>query len=74
MFYPSTVFLDDLPRAHAECVAAKAAGEAVCALLNRRCATLHVLVMRLARLKTDQTASLSGAPRELRADAGSGTT
>lgn len=58
MFYPSTVFLDELPRDFAEYIAAKAAGEALCKYLERYIPGLTVLVRRLPRLPTDQTAGL----------------
>ena len=62
VFYPSTVFLNQLPPAQLEYVAAKAAGETVCRLLARQHPRLGVLVSRLPRLSTDQTASLIGPP------------
>ena len=58
LFYPSTVFLDEMPREQAEYVAAKAAGEALCAHFNRHVAQLSVLSRRLPRLDTDQSAGL----------------
>jgi hypothetical protein len=56
IFYPSTVFLDEMPREFAEYVAAKAAGEALCRHFERHNPALRVLIDRLPRLATDQTA------------------
>jgi acyl dehydratase/NAD(P)-dependent dehydrogenase (short-subunit alcohol dehydrogenase family) len=64
VFYPSTVFVDQPPKDFAEYVAAKKAGEALCESLNQEIPYLHVVVHRLATLKTDQTASL--LPRSLK--------
>ncbi len=58
LFYPSTVFLNELPREQGEYVAAKAAGEALCAYFNRHAPQLSVLTQRLPRLNTDQSAGL----------------
>ena len=58
VFYPSTVFIDELPSEYAEYVAAKAAGEAVCRHLALHIPGLDILVRRLPRLPTDQTAGL----------------
>lgn len=62
VFYPSTVFVDELPKEHCEYVAAKAAGEALCAHYARNRADLHVVVRRLPRLPTDQNAALIRRP------------
>jgi acyl dehydratase len=58
VFYPSTVFINELPAEYAEYVAAKAAGEAVCRHLAQHIPGLGMLVRRLPRLPTDQTAGL----------------
>jgi hypothetical protein len=58
LFYPSTVFLDEMPRDQGEYIAAKAAGEALCEHLNKHSDKLTVLVQRLPRLRTDQSAGL----------------
>lgn len=58
IFYPSTVFIDELPRDFPEYIAAKAAGEALCGYLTRHVKTLDILVRRLPRLLTDQTTGL----------------
>ncbi len=57
-FYPSTIFVDQSRREYAEYVIAKAAGESLCAHLNRSQPGLSILCVRLPRLKTDQTAAL----------------
>ncbi len=58
LFYPSTVFIDELPKDQAEYVAAKAAGEALCRHLDKHAGHLRVLSLRLPRLHTDQNAAL----------------
>jgi NAD(P)-dependent dehydrogenase (short-subunit alcohol dehydrogenase family) len=57
-FFPSTVFIDDGPREFGEYAAAKAAGEAWCAHLNRHAPGITAVTARLPRMLTDQTASL----------------
>ncbi len=57
-FYPSTVELDELPLDMAEYTAAKAAGETLCALLEKSRPGTTIFRPRLPRLATDQTASL----------------
>lgn len=58
VFYPSTAFIDELPSEYAEYVAAKAAGEAVCKHMAQHISGLGMLVRRLPRMPTDQTAGL----------------
>lgn len=58
VLYPSTVFLEQLPIDMVEYVAAKGAGESLCAVLQKANPKTHFLVPRLPRLATDQTASL----------------
>jgi len=58
VFYPSTVFLDSMPREFSEYISAKAAGEALGGHLERHIPGLKVLLRRLPRLPTDQTAGL----------------
>ena len=58
VFYPSTVAVANAPAELTEYAAAKAAGETVCAALEPACDGLHVLVSRLPRVATDQTASI----------------
>ena len=58
IFYPSTVFIDDLPSNMAEYVAAKSAGESICALLHKKSPSMNIFKPRLPKAATDQTASL----------------
>ncbi len=57
ILYPSSTALDELPTDMAEYTAAKAGGEAICALLANRHSQLRVLYPRLPRVATDQTAT-----------------
>jgi acyl dehydratase/NAD(P)-dependent dehydrogenase (short-subunit alcohol dehydrogenase family) len=58
LFYPSSIALEQRPRGMAEYSMAKAAGETLCTELNLAWAPLHVTMLRLPRLATDQTASI----------------
>jgi NAD(P)-dependent dehydrogenase (short-subunit alcohol dehydrogenase family) len=58
VFYPSSDAVVETPLAMTEYAAAKAAGEWLCAALERSRPGLHVLVSRLPRTATDQTASI----------------
>jgi nucleoside-diphosphate-sugar epimerase len=58
LFYPSTVFIDEIPKDQGEYVAAKAAGEALCRYLDKHAKNLSVVSLRLPRLNTDQSAGL----------------
>lgn len=59
LFYPSSVYVaaDEQPSGLTEYAMAKAAGETFCAQLGRVAPGLGVVVRRLPRLRTDQTAS-----------------
>ena len=57
-FYPSTVFLDERPAGMAEYAMAKAAGEQLCADMNLYLPNVRILVHRLPKLPTDQTAGV----------------
>jgi NAD(P)-dependent dehydrogenase (short-subunit alcohol dehydrogenase family) len=57
-FYPSTVYIDQSPKEFGAYVAAKAAGEALCAHLTQHAPEITALAARLPRMLTDQTASL----------------
>jgi hypothetical protein len=57
-FYPSSVYVQDRPRNMVEYAMSKAAGEILCSEMARSLGSLRVLVERLPRLPTDQTASL----------------
>lgn len=58
VFYPSTVFIDELPKEFPEYVAAKSAGETLCSYLARHLPNLEIVLKRLPRLPTDQTNGL----------------
>jgi acyl dehydratase len=58
VFYPSTIFIDELPSEYPEYIAAKAAGEVMCQHLAKHIPGLGMLVRRLPRMPTDQTAGL----------------
>lgn len=62
LFYPSSVAIDELTRGLEEYAAAKAAGEALAAMLSSRDSALVAHVERLPRILTDQTVSLVRAP------------
>jgi hypothetical protein len=57
IFYPSSVFVNERPRGMTEYSMAKAAGEVLCADMNESMAPLRMIVSRLPKLLTDQTAS-----------------
>lgn len=57
-FYPSTVFIENRPQEMLEYAMSKAAGELLCAEINRCMKGAHVLAQRLPKLATDQTAGL----------------
>ena len=65
-FYPSSVFVENNPLPMAEYSMAKMAGEILCDNMNRSAGRVHVIVGRLPRLRTDQTATVppveSGEP------------
>jgi len=58
IFYPSSVYIDSRPDGMTEYAMAKAAGEVLCADIQRFESPGRILVRRLPRLRTDQTASL----------------
>ena len=57
-FYPSTTFLRQRPPGMIEYAMAKAAGEQLCAEINRFRPGIRVITRRLPRVPTDQTVSL----------------
>jgi hypothetical protein len=57
-FYPSTEFVVDWPADLTEYAMSKAAAEVLCAEMSRSLTGVHVLMQRLPRVLTDQTASL----------------
>ena len=64
VFYPSTVLVDQFAPGTAEYVAAKTAGEALCRHFQSRFPSTSFHAVRLPRLHTDQTASISPQPVE----------
>jgi NAD(P)-dependent dehydrogenase (short-subunit alcohol dehydrogenase family) len=58
VFYPSSAAVDERPHELLEYSAAKAAGEALCGMLSAAMPGLRILVKRLPRVATDQTASI----------------
>ena len=58
VFYPSSQAVAEPPTALTEYAAAKAAGESVCRAMERSTEKLRMLVSRLPRVATDQTASI----------------
>lgn len=57
-FYPSTTFVEQRPPGMVEYAMAKAAGELLCAEINRFTPGIRVIARRLPRVLTDQTVSL----------------
>jgi hypothetical protein len=58
VFYPSTTFVRQRPPGMIEYAMAKAAGELLCAEINRFRPGMRIITRRLPRLLTDQTVSL----------------
>jgi hypothetical protein len=58
VFYPSTTFVRRRPPGMIEYAMAKAAGELLCAEINRFRPGIRVITRRLPRVLTDQTVSL----------------
>lgn len=58
IFYPSSVYVDARPKGMTEYAMAKAAGEVLCADIQTFETPGRILVRRLPRLPTDQTASI----------------
>jgi acyl dehydratase/NAD(P)-dependent dehydrogenase (short-subunit alcohol dehydrogenase family) len=57
-FYPSSVFVENNPSDMTEYSMAKMAGEMLCANMNRAGGRVRIIVSRLPRLLTDQTATV----------------
>lgn len=57
-YYPSSVAVEERPAGMTEYSMAKAAGEQMCRDMNRYLPRIQILVTRLPRLRTDQTASI----------------
>ena len=62
LFFPSSVFVEELPGNMGEYAAAKMAGEGVCRLLEKWYPDVVVARPRLPRMRTDQTVSLLREP------------
>lgn len=58
IFYPSTTFIDEVPSDMGEYVAAKMAGEMLCAFLEKTMPEAIIARPRLPRMTTDQTVRL----------------
>jgi len=58
VFYPSSIFVEEQPKYFAEYTKAKEIGEKICASLNEKYKNINIIIHRLHRMKTDQTASL----------------
>jgi len=58
IFYPSSVFVDELPSNMGEYAAAKAAGETLCSFLEKSAQDITICKPRLPKMATDQTVSL----------------
>lgn len=58
IFYPSTVFVEERPNNLTEYAMAKAAGEILCVDLGTIVPALRIVVRRLQRVATDQTAGI----------------
>jgi NAD(P)-dependent dehydrogenase (short-subunit alcohol dehydrogenase family) len=62
VFYPSSIALDEKRRELTEYCTAKAAGEALCRMLQAATPGLRIVVRRLPRIATDQTSSIVPLP------------
>ena len=62
VFYPSSIAVEQSVAELTEYAAAKAAGESVCRQMDRPADGLRIVVRRLPRVVTDQTASIVQAP------------
>ncbi len=58
VFYPSSTAVEDPPKGMLEYATAKAAGERLCSELTRSLPSVEIVVERLPRLLTDQTATV----------------
>lgn len=58
VFYPSTIFVEERPAGMTEYAMVKAAGEQLCKDMNIYMPRLHILMHRLPKLQTDQTAGI----------------
>lgn len=67
-YYPSSVSVSERPAGMTEYTMAKAAGEILCADINEQLAPTRVVMTRLPRLATDQTASVTAVETESAVD------
>lgn len=58
VFYPSTIFIEELPAGLIEYAAAKMAGEIFCQSLKKKYSEMRIAKPRLPKMATDQTVSL----------------
>ena len=58
VLYPSSIAVEETPLNMAEYIAAKSAGEALCAILEKKYPDLIIYKPRLPRMATDQTVSI----------------
>ena len=58
VFYPSTIFINEMPKEFPEYIAAKSAGETICRHMTKQLKDIDIVVARLPRLPTDQTSCL----------------
>tara|TARA_S200000501_G_scaffold324055_1_gene321080 strand:+ start:788 stop:2215 length:1428 start_codon:yes stop_codon:yes gene_type:complete len=58
VFYPSSIFIDDVPMNMGEYTSSKIAGEMLCQYLEKNNGGLKIYKPRLPRMSTDQTVSL----------------
>ena len=61
VFYPSTIFIDDVPYGMLEYVLAKQNAEMVCDYYSKNIKNIAVNYARLPRLRTDQTSGLTNS-------------
>jgi hypothetical protein len=64
IFYPSSTFVQELSPNMSEYVAAKAAGETLCDVIQKSIPGLKIYRPRLPKTATDQTASLFPTPKQ----------
>jgi hypothetical protein len=64
IFYPSTIYVDELPTNMGEYSVAKIASETLCCFLEKSIRGLKIYKPRLPRMATDQTVSIIPADRE----------
>lgn len=58
VFYPSSIFIEELPSNFGEYVASKVAGEILCQFLEKNKEDISIYKPRLPRMATDQTVSI----------------